>query len=223
MWRELFESDTYTVAQLLMYYTGAFFWLFTYAWVIRRIIKEKVVEFPGIVIAGNVAWELLGGFVIYPPLPFGGDIMLHAWRAGAIMDVFMMYSVFRYGVKQYSDPALRKLHPYMVSIAFIFSGALTYTYYNAGYDLPMMFNSAMILNIYMSALCLSLFFRLKEYRFSRAIAIGKFLATSVFFQFYLLMVSPDQYFPLVMGILCFILDLAYIILVFKRNKELVPV
>ncbi len=216
MFNELFHSDTYSLWAMIFYYLGAVAWLATYVMIIRRMFKDKFVEFPVIVVTGNVVWEILGGFVIYPPLPFGGNILMWGWRLGAILDIIMLYGIFKYGAKQWRSPQLVKYHHWIVVFTFLAIGAMTYTYYQAGYDLPMMFNSGMILNVVMSVLCINLFIAKPDYRFSPYIAWSKFLASSVFFMIYLILATPDAYFAGVMGVICFILDIIYINMVTKR-------
>lgn len=220
MWHDLIHSDTYPLSAMIFYYLGAVAWLTTYVMIVRRIFKDKFVEFPVIVVAGNVSWEIIGGFIIYPPLPFGGELLLYGWRAGVILDAIILYGVFKYGHKQWNHPLLQKYHALITTIAFFGLGALTYTYYTAGYDLPMMFNSGMLLNLVMSVLCINLFLLKPDYRFSPYIAWGKFLASSVFFMIYLFIVKPDAYFSVVLGVLCFILDITYIVMATKRWRAM---
>ena len=150
IWQQLISdpTGTYTPTEMYLYYAGAAAWLVTYALVIRKIIKEKFVEFPALIIAANVSWELLGGFVLgYPsivqsgigwpdlpehaqtPVVFGGPILLWAWRAGSLMDVFMLISCLRYGAKQTSEEWLKKIWKPMILIGFCCFAAILYTFY----------------------------------------------------------------------------------------------
>ena len=214
----LFTSDKYTILQLSMYYLGASAWLITYMLVIRKILKEKFVEFPAIVICANVAWELLWGFAF--KLDFGGPILLWAWRAGFIMDAFMLFATLKYGSSQTTIPFIKKKFKTIMSTAFLCFGVIIYFYVKEGYDLPMGFNSGMILNLLMSALCIILVLRLHDRKFSRAIAWGKFLASSVFLNAYIWLIPGPFNMSRVLCVICFFLDIYYIYLVYTRVKEL---
>lgn len=228
---QLFPPEWPTAA-VAWYYGGAFFWLLTYVLIIRRIIKYKTVELPGIVIAGNVAWEIVGGFLIYKTgsdLAFGGTILLWAWRAGAIMDAYMLIAVYRFGKKQEIYAWMQKNYFLIITFAFLGAGAMTYTFYQSHYDLAMLYNSGIILNVVMSAWCIGLFMRLKDFDFSPTIAWTKALATSVCFTIFLYLAPvellpqtgaelPNKWFPSVVAAVTVPLDLIFIVLVTKRRK-----
>lgn len=213
----LFTSDKYTVLQLSMYYLGAAAWLTTYMLVIRKIIKEKFVEFPAIVICANVSWELLWGFAF--KLDFGGPVLLWAWRAGFFMDAFMLFATIKYGASQATIPLIKKHFKAIMSIAFLCFGVIIYFYVKEGYDLPMGFNSGMLLNLLMSTLCIILILRLHERKFSSAIAWGKFLASSVFLNAYIWLVPGPFNMSRALCVICFFLDIYYIYLVKNRKRE----
>lgn len=81
----LFTSEKYTTQQMILYYLGAFSWFSAYILVVRRIIREKFIEFPGFIIAGNVPWELLWGSIFRSTLAaftcFGSGVVGPYWIA----------------------------------------------------------------------------------------------------------------------------------------------
>ncbi|MBX7109144.1 MAG: hypothetical protein K1X61_10900 [Chitinophagales bacterium] len=216
MVHSLFTSDNYTFFELLMYYLGATFWVITYILVVRKIIVYKSVEFPVIVICANVPWEFLWGFVF--KLDFGGPYLLWFWRFGNFLDMFMLYSALRYGAAQFSSALVQKhFRPFALGAVAMFA-ILNYFYTKAGYDLAMGFNSAMILNVLQSALCIQMVLNLPNQKFSFSIGLARMIATDVCFTAYIVSHSPQAYFPIAMCIICFILDGFYLYLVNRQNK-----
>ncbi|MBK8044677.1 MAG: hypothetical protein KBG02_11445 [Haliscomenobacter sp.] len=207
----LFTSEKYTTQQMILYYLGAFSWFSAYILVVRRIIREKFIEFPGFIIAGNVPWELLWGF--YFPLDFGGVYLLWLWRCGALLDCFNFYAVLRWGRQEALNPYLRKYHVPVMIGSFVVLGALNYFYTAQGWDLPFGIRSAMIQNVIMSTMCIVMVLKFPQKQFSKAVGWLKFFGTSVFFNIFIFSVWPEDRFTQALGITCILLDLIHIYLV----------
>lgn len=218
MFEQIFNNPDFTNLQIIFYFLGAFGWWASYILVIRKIIKEKWVEFPAFVIAANVAWEFLWGFVF--ELHFGGIFLTYVWRGGFLMDAFMLYAVYRYGKNQYKMEFIRKNYAFLVTAAFVAFFALIYFYVDRGYDIAMGFNSGMMLNLMHSIGCLLLFYNHPERKFSTWIGITRFLGTNIFLFAYLLMYRHPQYFTITMLVITFITDIYYISEVIKRNRRM---
>ena len=218
MWEQIFNNPDFTKTQIIFYFLGAFGWWASYILVIRKIIREKWVEFPAFVIAANVAWEFLWGFIF--DLHFGGIFLQYVWRGGFVMDAFMLYAIFRYGKSQYKTPFIRKNYHFLVAAAFVVFFLMIYFYVTQGYDLAMGFNSGMLLNMIHSFGCVLLFWDHPQRRFSTSIGITRFLGTNVFLFAYMVLYREPQYFTLTMLTITFIVDLFYIAEVIKRNRKL---
>jgi len=218
MWTQIFNNPDFTNTQIILYFLGAFGWWASYLLVIRKIVKEKWVEFPAFVIAANVAWEFLWGFVF--DLHFGGIMLQYVWRGGFLLDAFMLYAVYKYGKSQYKTEFIRKNYNLLVTGSLIAFFALIYFYVDHGYDLAMGFNSGMILNIMHSIGCILMFYDHPKRKFSTWIGITRFLGTNVFLFGYLLLYREPQYFTITMLIITFIVDLYYISEVVKRNRRM---
>jgi hypothetical protein len=214
----LLHQPGYSDLSLIMYYSGAFFWLLAYVLAIYRISKNKFLEFPAIIIAVNVPWEYLFGFVF--DLGFGGPILLWSWRAGLLMDIYMLYVAFKYGRSQTDVPLMKKYMPFILTFAFLASLAGVYTFVKSGYEIAMGFNSAMILNILESALCLSFLAKRPDIKFSTLIGFARFVATDVFFLLFIYLSKPDALFAICTCIICAVIDIIYIILCYQQNKRL---
>jgi hypothetical protein len=218
MLEQIFNNPDFTKTQIIFYFLGAFGWWASYLLVIRKIIKDKWVEFPAFVIAANVAWEFLWGFVF--ELHFGGIFLQYVWRGGFLLDAFMLYAIYRYGKSQYKTAFIRKNYVFLVTATFIAFLALIYFYVERGYDIAMGFNSGMLLNMIHSIGCVLLFWDHPKRKFSAWIGITRFLGTNVFLFAYLLLYREPQYFTITMLVITFTIDIFYITEVIKRNKKL---
>jgi hypothetical protein len=218
MIEKLLHQPGYSELALMMYYSGAFFWLLAYVIAVYKIQKDKFLEFPAIVIAVNVPWEFLFGFVF--DLDFGGPILLWSWRAGLLMDLYMLYAAFKYGSSQTDIPFMKRYMPFFLMFAFLVSLGGVYTFVKSGYEIQMGFNSAMILNIMESALCLLFLARRPDVKFSTLIGFARFVATDVFFFLFIYMSKPDAYFAMFTCMVCAVIDIIYIVLCFKQNQRL---
>jgi hypothetical protein len=214
---QIFNNPDFSRLQIIFYFLGALGWFASYILVVRKIIREKWVEFPAFVIAGNVAWELLWGFVF--DLSFGGMFLQYVWRGGFLLDVFMLYSIYRYGKTQYRMEFIRRNYAFLVTAVFISMLTMLYFYVDHGYDIAMGFNSGMILNIIHSAGCLLLLLNHPERKFSLWIGIFRFLGTNVFFFAYLMFYRETQYFSISMIVISIVIDTYYLSEVYKRNKK----
>ena len=102
---KLFNTVDYTVPQLILFGIAAAYWVWVYIVVIRDIIKNKFVGIPVLAVCSNISWEFLWSFVFYTNM---GALFEWGYRAWFILDVFIFYSILRYGKMQFTDPALKK-------------------------------------------------------------------------------------------------------------------
>jgi hypothetical protein len=212
-------NETYTHVEVIIYLLGAFSWFLSYALVVRKILLEKFVEYPILAITANVVWEVLWGFVF--ELAFGGHILLVLWRLGTFLDIFMFYSVLRYGKVQVSVEFVRQNYIFVMLFAAACSGFIIYTFVKTGYDLPMGINSGMILNLMMAVLSLFLFWQMPERKFSFWIGFWRFLGTDVFFTIYIFILYPNLSFPITLCVINILLDGLYLVLVYRRRNLLI--
>lgn len=217
MWSNIANNPSFTDLQVALYLLGAFGWVTAYILVLRKVMREEWVEFPAFIVAGNIAWEILWGFVL--DLSFGGNFLLYLWRGGIILDAVMFYAIFQYGKHQYKMPFILKNYKILLVGIFISFGFMIYFYATGGYDLAMGFNSGMVLQIIHSVGCLLLFLNHSERRFSFSIGLARTIATDAFFFAYILLYREPQYFAITMCVIVLIVDIYYLYAVAKRNKE----
>jgi len=218
MLEQLIGTTEFSPLQVGIYYCGAISWFISYILVVRRIIREKFIDYPVLAITANVVWEVLWGFAF--ELSFGGNYLLTLWRLGTFLDIFMFYSVLRYGKIQVSVAFLQKNYVPTMIFAAIVSTICIYTYVKTGYDLPMGINSGMILNLLMAVLSILLLWQLPNQKFSFWVGFWRFLGTDVFFTIYIFDIYSDLLFPVVLCVINFGLDTFYLYLVYQRNRTL---
>ena len=82
-----FNLNVYSLLQILLFLTGAVFWIVNYVFVIRNIVKNKFVEMPASVLCANITWEFLWGFVFIPDMGFAIALGYKVWF---MLDVFIV-------------------------------------------------------------------------------------------------------------------------------------
>jgi hypothetical protein len=139
---------------------------------------------------------------------------LPAWF---ILDVFIFYSVFRYGKKQFTNPALNTYFTWIILFTTAGWTAAIYTFTKEYVD-PIGAISAYMVNAHMSALYILLILKFpKEKTLSVSTAWHKMLGTALTSVF-CFWVFPKAVFMLTMTVVTFILDITYIIIVTYYRK-----
>jgi len=217
MGSSLFNLQDYSVTEHVFFATGCFLWVLTYVIVIKNIIKKQFVEIPIIAICANFTWEFLWSFIFKTDM---GELYIWGYRIWFFMDCFIVYGMFRYGVKQVSINILQK--HFNLSIIFcLLSWLVMLFYYIKLYDVPfthMGANSGYILNVMMSTLYIISFLRYSQPTvFSYLAAWFKGLGTLLITIFCFLRFNDG--FLLSMCVITTILDIVYIYIL-KRNSPL---
>jgi hypothetical protein len=214
----LFNLKDYTVAEHAFFAIGCLLWVFTYVIVIRNIRRDKFVEIPIVAVCANFAWEFLWSFVFITDM---GELYVWGYRIWFFLDCFIVYGLFRYGVKQVAQPLLVKNYHLIVAASIAAWGVMLY-YYIDLYDMPftkMGANSGYVLNVMMSALFITLFLRLDQpSAFSYLSAWFKGIGTILISIFCFLHFKDG--FLLSMCVVTGILDVLYIMLVHNYRKKL---
>jgi len=179
MKESLLNLKDYTPAELLFFGAGCFLWIVVYYFTLRNITRQKFIEIPLITVCGNIAWEFLWSWVFRTDM---GSLFVWGYRTWFFMDCFIVYGLFRYGYKQLTIPALRK-HASQLIVFGIAAWLVVLYFYIKNYDAPISKNGAysgFILNVIISALYISQFFRLSNPQlFSKPIAWSKGVGTAL--------------------------------------------
>lgn len=218
MLAKLINLEAYTPLEFILFFGGFFLWAMFYVIIVRNILKYKFVEMPFVVEAGNIAWELLYAFVFELDM---GPLLTWLYRAGTLLDVFIFYSLLKYGHKQLTIESVKKYFKPMVLAIFFAWGLIFWFYKKQGLDSPLGAVSAMQLNLIISSLYITLILRLDDLRgFSYAGALLKRLGTGLVTVFTFVH-FPDNHFIHIVGVCIFILDGIYIH-IFRRKMKEVP-
>ncbi len=215
--QDLLNLTDYTPLQIGLFGVGCFGWVIFYGYVVRGIIKNKFVEIPAASVMTNIAWEFVWGFLFAPNM---GLIFVWGYRVWFVLDVYIAYSLFKYGDKQISNPVIKKYFKPITAIAIVTWVFTIYFFVAEGYDrdTPGLV-SGYILNVIVAVLYILLILKHPKISdFSYVVAWSKMLGTAIASVF-CFWVFPDMPFMLTLCVLCFILDTTYILTFRWKQKQ----
>lgn len=210
MW---FNVVKYTPAQLALFAVAAMFWILAYILIIRNIRKYKYVGVPIAAVCTNFAWETLWSTAFYSDM---GDAFEWGYRAWFFLDIFIFIGILQYGHKQLPDNTMLPYFQPTVILGWLgWMGAIyTFTVQYAPDHIGA--NSAYVVNTQMSFLYIVLILRQPHEPALQTPVIAWFkmlgtLLTTIFcFWCY-----PQSIFMLYLGVISFVLDMIYIVLVHR--------
>jgi hypothetical protein len=207
------DTGNYTMWQILLFFTGSLLWLICYIDTIFDIRTKKVVNIPAAAVILNFGWEMAACFFFVPNM---GKLLVAAYWAWMLCDIFIFYSLFRYGFKQMRIDFFKQ-HAHFFIIGGIVISFLSQSTYMIQYDLPMAPITGYIINLIMSISFLYLLFIPDFKWYSRVTAWSKFLGTGIisvmFFTKY-----PTNNFLTIMYVAVAAFDILYIMLVYKKLR-----
>lgn len=204
----------YTHLQIALVLIGTMFWNIAYYIIIRNGIKHQFIEMPLLAGASNLAWEFVWGFMVVTDM---GKLFVWGLRIWFFLDVFIFYMLLRYGDKQISNPAIKKIFRPLEIVIFLFWIPIFYFMYHEGYDTSMGAISAYIITVVMDSLFL--------YQLLGP-PIGSVLSSRVGWMrllgntpmtLFVFLKYPDKHFLQLLTIIVFILNVAY---VFVQKQQL---
>lgn len=205
----------YPLPQLITAGLGELLWAIVYILVIRDAIRNKYVQIPGGIVAVNLAWEFLAGFV-YPPL--AGKLMSLGFQLWFGMDLIIFALTLRYGHRQL--PPGESIRYYKTIIVSIFATALLlmYLYFDQG-SLEQHYSiAAYLINLFMSAYFLLNLIQLKVWKFmSETVGRLKMLGTAITTISVLISKDPLEV-VVAMGFVVLALDILYIVVLRKEKR-----
>ncbi|QNA46552.1 transmembrane-type terpene cyclase [Lacibacter sediminis] len=205
--------DKSTVITLLILATLGISWTIVYLLIIYRSFKDKMCGMPAIVLAFNMFWEFLYSFVF---LNQGQEIQIWVNRVWFFFDVVIFTSFILYGARAWQETNRRFFIPFVL---FTLISAFSFLYLmQLDFGEKAITYSAFLINVFMSASFIDLLLKQQDLRGqSFGIAFlkmtGTLAATIVLFQRY-------SYFLQLLGVLCFVLDMIYIVMIVDRYKKL---
>jgi hypothetical protein len=212
----LLNFDAYTPRQMLLYGLGCFGWVIFYAFVVRDISRKKFVEIPAPSVVTNISWEFVWGFLFAPDM---GQLFVWGYRVWFVLDLFITYSLFKYGHKQVRSPILKKYFRPAAAVGIPIWILAIYFFVAQGFDTPTGLTSGYILNVIIAVLYILLILRHPTLSdFSYTVAWSKMLGTALASVFCFIVLS-DKPFLLTMCVVCFVVDSTYIAVFHWRLKH----
>lgn len=207
-----FDTTNYEPFQIALFLAGAVLWIVVYIVVIRNIVKLRVVAIPLVAICLNFGFEVTTSFFFVPDM---GKALVVAYWAWMILDVFIVFAMFRYGWKQLRVETFRQALPWLLPVGVVMGQFLQY-FFITTYDLPMAPLSGYIISLVMTMLFVGLLFVPGEQGQNLTIGWCKFLGNALisimFWTKY-----PDNGFLITLFISVAIFDIWYIALLSRRQ------
>ncbi len=222
-WKYYFNTDLYSIPQLILCCIGGVLWVMVYIRMIVNIKKTKYVEMPAFIAIGNIVWEALWSWVFSDLIDIGYVFVLF-YRIWFLLDCLIFYHVFKSGEDQIHNPYLKKHYKLMIIGLVVFWTALIYSFVISGYDHPLGVNSAYILNVGIAILYPLLYMRQHQSgTFSKSIAWYKMLGSGIYTIALWNIISQDSHFEHFAGPIVFVIDCAYIWLIYNwKQPQLDP-
>lgn len=198
---------------LLVAATMGLSWTIVYLLVIYRSFKDKQCGMPSVAMAFNLSWEFLYSFMFYDAQ---SNLQLWINRVWFVFDVLIFVAFLMYGAKQWNKLYQKFFFPYAVAIVLAAFSLLYFLQLDFG-DSAITY-SAFIMNVLMSWMFITMFLKQQDLKGQAfGIAFFKMLGTAA--ATIILFLRYSQFLQM-MGVLCFILDMIYIILMADRYKKL---
>ena len=210
-----FDTTNYTPLQIGLFFTGALLWIVAYIIIIKMAIKKQTVIIPAVAVVCNLGNEV-GGAIFW--VPNMGNALVVAYWAWLILDLFIVYNLFKYGFKQFTTPFFKLNYKWLVALGLAGSIPLS-CFFMVQYDLPMGVIDAYIVNVVMSVSFLSLLFVPNFPEHSVLLSWSKFIGTgiiSIMFQ----SKYPDNHFLSVIYVVVAVFDITFIVLMHRKRNNL---
>lgn len=205
-----FDTASYEPYQIALFLTGALLWVLVYIDTIRTIVKFKVVNIPILAICLNFGFETTTSLFFVPDM---GTVLVIAYWAWMLLDVFIVYNMFKYGWKQVQMKSVKDALPWLLPAGVIMGQVLQY-FFITEYDLPMAPLSGYIISLEMTICYLYLLFIPGDQGQTRLSGWSKFIGNALisimFFTKY-----PDNHFLQALCVCTAFFDIWYIRLLYK--------
>jgi hypothetical protein len=208
----------FTDFELMLFALGCVGWVIAYIGVALMLRRRKFVEIPAGAVAANIAWEFVWGFIYGSSM---GKLFTVGYALWCMQDLYITYSVFKYGYKQVDNDGLQRWFKPVFVFGIVAWGIAIYYFIGDGYDTGYGAISGYILNVMMSALYITLLLRHDPHDFSRVVGWSKMLGTLLLSVFNV-MVKGDNLFLMSLCAITLALDLAYLALLYARRKGSAP-
>jgi signal transduction histidine kinase len=171
--------------------------------------------------ASNLAWEFVWGFMITTNL---GLVFVWGLRIWFFLDLFIFYTILRYGKKQMSTPLFKNKFIWWEVAATLLWVPAFYLFFQEGYDTAMGATSAYMITVIMAFLYVMFYAssgKNQVYYSARAAwckGIGNTLMSIFVFLHY-----PEMKFLQLLCVVVFLLNAGYIVLISRQRLKEAPV
>ena len=210
-----FDTTNYTPLQIGLFTTGALLWIVAYIVIIRYAFKHKTVIIPAVAVVCNYGNEIGGAFFWVRDM---GQALVIAYWGWFLLDTIIVYKLLKYGARQFTTPFFKTNLKWLVLAGLAGSIPLS-SLFMVQYDLPMGVLDAYIVNVVMSVAFLSLLFVPNFPEHSLLLAWTKFLGTGIISVMFS-MKYPENYFLWVIYFVVAFFDIAFIVLLYNKRKQL---
>ncbi len=216
-------SDPLSSPYFLIGVLGCALWTVAYALLVKRGFDDEVNTLPLLAICLNFTWEAMAVFVLPNPSQIW-TVLEWSW---IVIDVALLFQLYRYGRAHQKVPEIRRHFPWIVTGTLLacFIGQLTFV---LTFGDPMGFIVAFVINLVMSVLFVFLYFERREdllglsYPAAWLKMVGT-LCTCVQCAVLLPALRPDVPswgFLHVLYVLIFLFDALYVLLLWQRRRQL---
>ncbi len=198
---------------------GCVFWVLAYLFILKRCFSERTYGLPLVAICLNFGWELLASFVFPNPVA-----LWHLFdRAWLLIDVLLVYQLWRWGKAEQRIPELARYFHAVVVLTFALGVWGQYAFVDSYRD-RLGLVGAFGVNLIMSVMFVFFYFARRESGrgLSRAGAVCKMLGTlgtSIECHWVVRSIDPELEslaFLNFLSITIFAFDCLYVFLVFSR-------
>ena len=208
------DTRLYDRAQLLWYFGGWILWIPVY-WVVIKRLRQGYLEIPAIAACGNITWEFLWGYVYEQNMGWGLQLI---YMGAFLMDLAILYGVFRFGRLQICDERAHRYWPFIALTMLTVWTVYSVGFIETGDDLPLGSTTAYTVNLVMSLAYLWFGITRPIGELSMVAAIFKGLGTGGVTVF-VFMVYTDHPLVMTLAVTVTILDTAYVALLISRRRR----
>ena len=205
----------YSELELALFFVGCVAWLLAYFGVVAGMRKHKYVEIPALAVVANLGWEITWGFVYAVDV---GRLFQYGYRAWLFIDLYINYSLYRYGEKQIASPVVRRHFKPLMILGIIAWTIWHYFFIGEGYDTPVGAFSAYLITVIMSSMYVLGVLTQDPKYYSFKVGVARLVGNSAFGIFNLL-VLRDSYTIFTMIVITVFFNVAYLVVHRRRTAE----
>ncbi|MBU3679035.1 MAG: hypothetical protein FGM32_05450 [Candidatus Kapabacteria bacterium] len=208
-----FDTTNYQPWQIVLFTLGAVLWIVAYVIILRAAVRKKQLIIPVAAVICNFGAEVGAAIFFVPDM---GKALVVAYWMWMLLDMVIIFNLFRYGREQFNAAYLRENFVWLMIMSFIFSITLSSSFM-VRYDLPMGVIDNYIVNVVMSVAFIGLLLSKGPHESSMLLGWTKFLGTGVISVMFQTKYS-DNLFLTTLYVTVAFFDILYLILLQRMRK-----